>query len=84
MERLYQFVAIIPWGGEEERVVDLHYLPAEVAGVANDTQRHIAPYFTVSGERYGEIKAAAPRGVKNSPFRIVKERTRSADLEWST
>lgn len=81
-ERLYKLVAIIPWGGGENRVYDLHYLPAEAASVANNRRRNLSPFFRVGVEQYDEIIASAPKPLREATFRIVKEFDRTVDLEW--
>ena len=64
------------------RLVDLHYLPAEIT-MSWNTQKHTAPRFTVSRQRYQEIVAEAPnQRITRNPFRILQERRRDVTLEW--
>ena len=78
MQETYRFTHMLQMG----RRVQLFYAPS---GVKPITQVHLdrGPHFTVSSERADEIQAAAPRGFKNSAFRIVKEYERTVNLEWT-
>jgi hypothetical protein len=58
----------------------MYYVPAD--GAVWPTSIDRGPHFTVSNIRCEEIQKDAPKGFKQSMFRIVREFERAVDLEW--